>query len=172
MTQHFLIIANGRTGSSWLVTSFDRFPDVRARSELKLRTQTVQTRETNHYIEPEMQSFVEAIDLACTDPKALPAQFFGSKLIFEPYEFSGPKIFERMQALAGAHTKIIVLKRNYLDCWLSWNARGVYHEIDQDVLCRVGGMHTQLEKPETKDIVLHHQGVPLAEFDNARLTFR
>lgn len=171
MTQHFLVIANGRTGSSWLMTCFDRFPDVRARGELKLRTQSVQDRETNHYIEPKMRSFAEAIDMACVDPNAFPAKFFGSKLIFEPYEFSGPAVFERMRDLSGSHTKIIILKRNYLDCWLSWNARGVYHDIDQDVMRRVGGGYIQIEKPETRDIVLHHQGRPLAAFDGDPINF-
>ena len=47
-SEFFLILGNGRTGSTWLETTLDQLPDVRARQELKLKLDYFQHSRPSH----------------------------------------------------------------------------------------------------------------------------
>jgi hypothetical protein len=164
---YFLIVGNGRTGSSWLVTNLDRLSDVTARHEIKWRDgQTV--RPDAQYVVDGSSSIPEAISAAARDPLKLP-NVRGSKLIFNPYSFHGRDVFAGLDAAIGENCKLVLLKRSYLDIWLSWKARGVYHEVDETVAPIDAANNTMLDamrsmtKPETHDIVLHHGSGALSD---------
>jgi hypothetical protein len=163
----FLIVGNGRTGSSWLLTSLDRLPGVNARQELKWRTEHSKFRADAHFALSSETSVSEAIKRVSDDPTS-PASIRGSKLIFDPYWFYGPAVFETLSTSIEDDVGLILLKRDYLETWLSWKARGVYHEVDPTVAPIEPATNPMLHamstmaRPETQSIVLHHGGQALS----------
>ena len=177
--QPFLVLGNGRTGSSWLITSLDRLPDVKSRYEIKWKDPTLDLSAAALLYVDQHASMAAAIKRSSSravwggsanfDPDSN-VQSRGSKLILNPYHFYGLRAFANMAKIIEPNIRLILLKRNYLETWLSWKARGVYHELDDTVgyinpaadPARSAAKRPQ--KPPTIDLVLEHNGAPLSEF--------
>jgi hypothetical protein len=165
---YFLIIGNGRTGSTWLLTSFDRLSDVTARFELKWADEG--TRADAHRVIGNGVYAKPVIEQATIDPEKN-ARIRGSKLIFDPYRFFGPQTFEAIERAIERDVKLILLKRRYRDTWLSWKARGVYHKVDETVAPIDANSNPMLEAmrtmemPQNQHLVLHHNGGALDQSD-------
>ena len=162
--RYFLIISNGRTGSTWLLTSLDQIPDVTARHELKWPDGTRMRSDAQYVLGAETQ-IRNAIDAVCAK-KARPVK--GSKLVFNPYTFYGESVFAALSDNIDRRTATVLLKRRYLETWLSWKARGVYHEVNEafhaedfSTNSMVRAMQA-LEKPQNTHLVLCHNGEVLA----------
>jgi len=166
--QQFLILGNGRTGSTWLLTSLDRLPGVIARHEIKWKDPSLEFRADAHFVVDKNSSMAAAIKRVTVDPNVTP-KIRGSKLIFNPYYFNGPDVFANLAKVIEPNTKLILLKRNYLETWLSWKTRGVYHVVDEEVghidpaVNPLLDAMRKLEKPATIHLVLHHCGGALSE---------
>src|SRR6202012_2123254 len=63
--------------------------------------------------------------------------------------------------------KILLLKRRYLETWLSWKVRGVYHEVNPALRIDTNSSLLRaiqtIPKPENIDLVLFHEGVALSD---------
>jgi len=162
--RYFLIISNGRTGSTWLLTSLDQIPDVTARHELKWPDGTPMRSDAQYVLDPG-ENVRHAIDAVCAE-KTRPVK--GSKLVFNPYTFHGESVFAALSDNIDRGTATILLKRRYLETWLSWKARGVYHELNEayqgddfSTNSMVRAM-LALQKPRNIHLVLCHDGETLA----------
>lgn len=162
--RYFLIISNGRTGSTWLVTSLDQIPDVTARHELKWPDGTPMRSDAQYVLDPG-ENVRGAIDAVCAK-KTRPVK--GSKLVFNPYTFHGESVFAALSENIDRRIATVLLKRRYLETWLSWKARGVYHEVNEafhaddfSTNSMVRAMQA-LQKPQNTHLVLCHNGEVLA----------
>ncbi len=166
--QQFLIVGNGRTGSTWLLTSLDRLPGVISRHELKWMDPSLVFRADAHFVVDQNSSIAAAIKRTSFDPDIEP-KVRGSKLIFNPYHYNGPRMFANLAKIIEPNVKLILIKRNYLETWLSWKARGVYHEVNEDVgridpaVNPMLDAMRKMEKPATVNLVLHHNGAALSD---------
>jgi hypothetical protein len=164
----FLILGNGRSGSTWLLTSLDLLPDVNARQEIKWLDGVSEFRNDAQTVIDRSSSMIEAIEKNAFDPN-MPAQVRGSKMIFNPYCFHGPQMFVNLASVIEPDIDLILLKRSYLEMWLSWKARGVYHQVDEGADPHSPRSHAmldamrQMKDPGTASLVLHHAGKSLAE---------
>lgn len=164
----FLILGNGRSGSTWLLTSLDLLPDVNARQEIKWPDGVSEFRKDAQTVVDRHSSMIEAIEKNSFDPN-MPARVRGSKMIFNPYCFHGPQMFANLANVIEPDIDLILLKRSYLDMWLSWKARGVYHQVNEDADPHSPRSHAMLDAmremkdPGTASLVLHHGGKSLAD---------
>jgi hypothetical protein len=173
--KRFLIIGNGRSGSTWLLTSLDLLPDVSARQELKWRRDEGGFVPDAHRFIDRSSTISDVIDGLSGGAKAS-ENARGSKLIFDPYYFYNANAFANLRGTLGVSVSPILLRRNYLELWLSWKARGVYHELNeenakdgqQDPMLKA---IRRLSKPADCHLVLHHQGAPLAAFDAPAIAY-
>ncbi|MGH8510086.1 MAG: hypothetical protein ACREU8_01450 [Gammaproteobacteria bacterium] len=114
-----------------------------------------------------MRSVIERVSF---DPNT-DASVRGSKFIFDPYYFYGPQVFSHLRRVIEPEIKLILLKRHYLDTWLSWKARGVYHDIDYSVVASGPRLNAMLDamrnmpKPTLQTLVLHHGPGAMSEHD-------
>lgn len=171
----FLIIGNGRTGSTWLLMSADQLPDVVAQREIKWRAPGSQPHRGIAFIDGSSRSMRDAIAIANRvqgrpQVRAGAAAIAGGKLIFDPYGYNGQTIFAHLDRIIERDVKLIALRRSYLEWWLSWKARGVYHDVDIEVMKRTNSLWeqefaylTSREKPRTREIVLTAAGAPLTD---------
>jgi hypothetical protein len=163
----FLIVGNGRTGSSWLLTSLDRLPYVNARHELKWLTEHYKLDARAHFPLDSTTPVSAAIETVTLDPDA-PAVIRGSKLIFDPYWYYAPEVFKALEGTLG-EARPILLKRNYLDIWLSSTARGFYHDVDTEIAPVDAAYNPVLvatgsaKAPDPVTLVLHHDGAALSD---------
>ncbi len=167
--RYFLIVGNGRTGSTWLLTNFDRLPDTTARFELKWASDA--QRADAHRTLGLGTNATAAISGAAIAPSKQ-ASILGSKLILNPYSYYGPKTFSEIGNALDGDIKLILLKRKYKQTWLSWKARGVYHKVDETVPTADAQSNPLLDamrsmdEPPKQHLVLHHNG-PLDVFPGA-----
>jgi hypothetical protein len=135
MGKNFIILSNGRTGSSWLETSLNKLPDVVARHEVKWRpfgydAQDVHTVLNNEedLLRPVLESLRDETskNVGCEILSA------GTKLTYDHHNFISLEAIPMIQQCLGADMRIVHLRRSYMEIFLSWNARGVYHVINKD----------------------------------------
>jgi hypothetical protein len=167
---YFLIIGNGRTGSSWLLTSLDRLADVTARREIKWPIKDPEDHPIRLIWERDA-SAKAMIAAACSGSGAC---CIGSKLIFDPYWFMDAELFREIASRIDHDVRVIILKRRYVETWLSWKVRGVYHRINR-ALANTGhgdaqfiARSTAKEMPQPLRLVLTHNGKPLSDPEGAR----
>jgi hypothetical protein len=170
-SRHFLIIGNGRTGSTWLESNFNQLADVRAYRQIGWRLGE-QPDHPQRYSVNKSDSMVAIIEAACATKEAAPSHVAGSKLIFQPYTYTHPDVFGQLERVIEPEIDLLLLKRSYLDCFLSWKTRGVAHSIDPEVDAaqRVSGAieSHQPDKPP-QHIVLTARGKPMADAAGTRL---
>src|SRR4029079_13366679 len=171
----FLILGNGRTGSTWLLTNADRLPDTVAQREVKWRVPGFPANRVQVLIDATSRSLAEAIAEANSlvgTPAPGTTRVSGSKLIYDPHGFIAPEVFDYIAGIADPGLKLISLRRRYVEWFLSWKGRGVVHEINEDVyagLTDTTTLQRELEhlranpKPPVRNIVLTHHGFPLAD---------
>jgi len=171
--RHFLIISNGRTGSTWLLTSLDQIPDVTARHELKWPDGTPMRADAQFVLDRETK-IRDAIDTVCSRELRTVK---GSKLVFNPYSYHDESVFAALADIIDEDVATILLKRRYIETWLSWKARGVYHEVNAAVAQKqiadnpmVRAMQA-MEKPQTTHLVLFHNGEALAPFEKGQTPY-
>jgi len=171
--RYFLIISNGRTGSTWLLTSLDQIPDVTARHELKWPDGTPMRSDAQYVLGTETK-IRDAIDAVCSK-QMRPVK--GSKLVFNPYSYHDESVFAALADIIDEDVATILLKRRYIETWLSWKARGVYHEVNAAVAQKliadnpmVRAMQA-MEKPQTTHLVLFHNGEALAPFEKGQTPY-
>jgi hypothetical protein len=135
-SQHFLIFANGRTGSTWLESSLNQLPDVRAYSEIRWKVGPKVHEQ--HVHAGRGCSMKERIEEACNSKEPPESQFrvSGTKLALDPYYYRAPSLFDDLKGVIEPDIKLILLKRSYLETFLSWKIRGVAHAVDEDVAAR------------------------------------
>jgi hypothetical protein len=110
------------------MSSLDQLRNVNARHELKWVEEGLITQADVHHVLDRNASALRAIEAVSHDPNAK-ARIRGSKLIFEPYRYYAPAMFANLSGVIELEVRLIHLKRDYLDVWLSWKVRGVYHEF-------------------------------------------
>lgn len=172
----FLIIGNGRTGSTWLLTSLDLLHDVSARKEIKWEKPSFFASSNIHEIINRQSSMRKVIEsLPCDD--SVPTHIRGSKLIFDPDIFYCAPVFSDLAKIIEKDFKLILLKRDYLDAWLSWKVRGVYHEVNSEADLRCQHPDPMLEaiknmvKPPSVSLTLHHGGTALSDHDGDSVAY-
>jgi len=69
---------------------------------------------------------------------------YGSKLIFDPYGYLDPKIFNRLGELFDKSIWTILLKRSYAALFTAWKLRGVHHELNADAVSKAASVDQQL----------------------------
>lgn len=127
----FLIVGNGRTGSTWLTSTLDRLPDVRCLSQMGWREPGERSIAGKVYIDPSIPSFVPLIaDITLGSGVETMPPVAGSKFTFEPYWFTSPAMLANLQRMTRGQLPVIVLKRSYFEVFLSWRVRGVEHIYD------------------------------------------
>jgi hypothetical protein len=175
--EFFIMIGNGRTGSTWLQTTLDQLPDVRARLELKLRLSYQDPHPMHVYIDRSTRSIKDHILQACA-AESIGSGYrpiFGSKLIFDPYGYLDPEVFNFLDEKLGNDIPIIFLKRNYAAQFFSWKVRGVFHRLNPEAIARLDDFDRTLvetiarhwqnqAEPRLQRIVLTLAGRPLANF--------
>ncbi len=172
---YFLVIGNGRTGSTWLETTLDQLSDVKARLELKPRLAYQKPHPTHIYVDRSTRSIEDCILSACdTQPVDADAHLiYGSKLIFDPYGYLDPPAFDFLGKLIGDDVPTILLKRNYAAQFHSWKVRGVFHKLNPDAIAHLADFdRTFVEnvtrqwqdqtEPRPRRISLTRRGAPLA----------
>jgi hypothetical protein len=144
--EYFVVIGNGRTGSTWLETTLDQLPDVRARLEIKLRLAYQEPHPMHIYVDRRTRSIKDCILQACAAESIGPEKrpIFGSKLIFDPYGYLEPEAFDFLDEIIGQEIPIIFLKRSYAAQFYSWKVRGVFHKLNQDAIARLGDVDRTL----------------------------
>tara|TARA_R110002110_G_C13379123_1_gene710923 strand:- start:115 stop:1245 length:1131 start_codon:yes stop_codon:yes gene_type:complete len=162
---HFLILGNGRTGSSWLTTNFNQLPDVRAHRQIGWRLGD-QPDHPQRYSINKSDSMTAIIDAACDSREPTPLHVAGSKFIFQPYTYTHSEIYSQLSECIEPDIKLIYLKRAYLECFLSWKVRGVAHSIDPaiDAKQRIPNvLENHIPQTELRHLVLNSRGVPLSD---------
>jgi hypothetical protein len=129
---YFLIIGNGRTGSTWLETSFDQLPDVIARREIKWRLPYQAEHPMHRYIGMDTRSIKDV--LLPPDDGEKSVKVIGSKLIFDPYGYISSAVFDRINHIVDKDVRLIHLRRSYVEIFRSWKLRGVAHRVNERVL--------------------------------------
>lgn len=167
--QYFLIIGNGRTGSTWLETSFNQLPDVRAYRQIGWRLGD-QPGHPQRYSINKSDSMASIIKSACDDKEPTRLAIAGSKFIFQPYTFTHTDVFEQLCVCIEPQIKLIHLKRSYLSSFLSWKIRGVAHKIDSSVnaIQRVPLSVESHPAAEPRHLVLAARGGPLSDIEGTR----
>lgn len=161
---YFLILSNGRTGSTWLLTSLDQLVDVRAWNELKWRGP--KNHRTQFPVDRHTVSIKSAIEGACEEPGALPKNAIGSKLVLDPYWFNGPERFDDLRRVIDPDVRLVHLRRDYLDMWLSWTVRGVYHRVNEARAAEIGILPSSISAipaPDLAPLYLTLRGQPMAD---------
>lgn len=171
----FLIIGNGRSGSTWLLTSADRFPDTMARREINWRYPGLPSHRTQVHIDGSTASMRQAIATAndiTGSPRrnGVPITVAGGKLIYDLHGFLGPEAFDHIERITEPGTKLVALRRSYMEWWLSWKARSIYHELNVEVLKKTNPTTWERElalaadaRPMKRELVLTIGGKPLAD---------
>lgn len=130
----FLIISNGRTGSTWLQYSLDRLDNMILRKEIKWKIPGQPEDSTHSYLNK--ANFSTANIFSDTDIPEEPTNklILGSKMVFDPDHFISQSTFDKIDTRLPNELRLIFLKRTYKDCFLSWRARGVCHQVDAQVI--------------------------------------
>ena len=142
----FLLVGNGRTGSTWLQTTLDQIPDVRTRREIKVRMEYQEPHPLHVYVDESTTSITDCIIQACngTLEASGSRHVLGSKLIFDPYGFLDPNIFSFLDKIFGDDISIIFLKRSYASQFLSWKVRGVFHRLNETAINEIEDIDNSL----------------------------
>lgn len=143
MTSSFLIIGNGRCGSTWLETSLDQLSELACRREFKWPSPLYELNEFHLKIDFETNSIVRELDEFYEDhQESAPRPINGSKLIFDLYPLLTPKVFGHISDALDVGVNIVQIKRNYIELFLSWRARfGIVHQISPAAL----GNHASID---------------------------
>tara|TARA_R110000868_G_scaffold4419_1_gene27732 strand:+ start:1233 stop:2399 length:1167 start_codon:yes stop_codon:yes gene_type:complete len=163
--RHFLILSNGRTGSTWLVSSLNQLPDVRAYRQIGWRLGD-QPDHAQRFSINRADSMKVIIDAACYTKEPLPLGIAGSKFVFQPYTYTHASVARELSDCIEDDIRLLHLKRSYLSTFLSWKTRGVAHSIDPQVAAtqRVrGALEDHQPDAEPQHIVLTSHGRPLAD---------
>lgn len=164
-SKHFLIISNGRTGSSWLETNFNQLPDVRAYRQIGWRLGD-QPDHPQRYSINKSDSMIAIIDAACDSREPKPLKVAGSKFVFQPYTYTHMDVHVQLENCTEHSIKLIFLKRAYLESFLSWKARGVAHSINPIVNAtqRIPNvLKTHIAPAKLRHLILTARSVPLSD---------
>ncbi|MAP17462.1 MAG: hypothetical protein CL626_00085 [Aurantimonas sp.] len=163
----FLILGNGRTGSTWLLTMADHMDGVVAQKEINWRSSGMPSRPMLTGMDGHSKS-IRGVIAAVNGLSGEAVEMAGGKLILDPYGYFGPDVFAHLDKIIEDDVKLVSLRRSYLSTWLSFKARGVFHQLDAKVLAKyrerrdvryVEGM----EPPPVRQLLLTSNGVPLVE---------
>jgi hypothetical protein len=172
---YFLIMGNGRTGSTWLSTSLDQIPDIFCARELKWGKTDYELKPVHYEINLNSGSAIDVLreiygsELNRQAPTPVHANAVGSKFILDPYYYCPDDFFRNFAGFLQDLNLIVLLHRNFLASFLSWKTRGVYHKLGAsqkdnkvDFYLR-HGMQEQAE-PETRSVCLTKNGHALEDF--------
>lgn len=126
---NFLIIGNGRTGSTWLEFMLNNLPGVQANYEFKIFLNKYKLTKFHIPITLNDIAIIEKLHLYLTDKKAA---VLGSKLILDANQFLEEAYFTELYKYFSrekSNIKLIHLHRSYYELFLSWNCRSIYHDL-------------------------------------------
>jgi hypothetical protein len=128
--QRFVVVANHRTGSTWLVTMLGLLPDVATDYELKWEIDYAPA-EVHRVLDEQSPTLAAILDTIASDRPIV-----GSKLIFDPVYYT-PRQHAGIAAKFDAGTRVVHLTRNYREILLSHH-RGTTHKAVGNRLGAVG----------------------------------
>jgi hypothetical protein len=171
----FLVLSNGRTGSTWLSTSLGQVDGVSVKGELNWWIPGQLSRLAHIYVNGPCREFTSGASLG---DRPNDARRIGSKFVFQPYYFYGDFVFRSIRRMISPETKLVFLKRNYLATWISWKVRGVHHVLNPKKIEIIKISDPQLfesvaslDKPINRKIQFTVKGVALPVSDECDRVF-
>lgn len=123
--KYFLIVSNGRTGSTWLSTSLGRLDGVRTDFEYRWALPRGAEGNPVHYmISDHHSTVVESLDRFAGD-----ARIVGSKLVFSLEWTQRQSVFEKLDLYFDDRITYIFLTRPYIETLASFLLRGPVHDL-------------------------------------------
>ena len=123
--KYFLVVSNGRTGSTWLSISLGRLDGVRTDFEYRWGLPRGAEGNPIHYVIPHHQAtVVESLDSFAGD-----ASVIGSKLVFSLEWTQRQNVFEKLDLYFDDRITYVFLTRSYLETLASFLLRGPVHGL-------------------------------------------
>jgi hypothetical protein len=142
--RRFLVVANIRTGSTWLGTSLGRLNGVRFDGEIVWSPQR-SWKDDTHLGVPDDYPDCDAALAAVAGPEPV----VGAKLLLSPERPLAPDEIEALVARVNRDIIVVHLTRGYLPILLSWRARGGLNLPDPGAVS-LGREPTRLERALTR----------------------
>ena len=122
--KYFLLISNGRTGSTWLSTSLGQLRGVCTDYEYRWSLPRGSEGNPAHYVIPNHQeTVIESLDVFARN-----AMIVGSKLVFSLEWTQRQRVFEQRDLYFDSRITYVFLTRPYLDTLASFLLRGPVHD--------------------------------------------